>query len=349
MRVLVHHTGSLGDTLVTIPALQALRKHFGPGTQLYMLYNAPPPGRVGVEDVLGGTGLVDRYLPYRVTGTRSLCTLWWSLYSLRFDCAVSVIHTRRTAAFFAMARFFFWCCGIFRTYGFAAYPASVLSPRGTDGYPQAVKHEVHLRLERLYRDGIGRLENPVPALPAPEERMDSVRKWLASRRKNPERPLVALSPGANMPANRWGTDRFIEVGKHLLGRGCEVVILGGPQDREQASQIIAALGSGINAAGEFSVIDSAALLRCCAFLVTVNSGPMHLASAAGVRTVALLGGRDFPGAWDPFGDAHIILRNPVPCGGCQHQVCPVEGHPCMTGIAVEPVKAALDQILKSGA
>jgi ADP-heptose:LPS heptosyltransferase len=94
------------------------------------------------------------------------------------------------------------------------------------------------------------------------------------------------------------------------------------------------------------VLESAALMRYSAFVVTVNSGPMHLASAANVACIVLMGGRDFPGSWDPLGDEHIILRHPVSCGGCQFKECPVEGHPCMTGITVEQAVAAIDRMCR---
>src|ERR1019366_6867579 len=141
-RVLVHHIGSLGDTLVTIPALEALRRHFGKESRIDLLHSFTP-GRVGAESVLETTGLLDGYVPYSAEGTHpqriaSLLRLWWKLARGHYDVVVSVVHTRRSALSFAREKLFFRLCGIRQAIGFSAFPDSTLSPRDQDGWPQAV-------------------------------------------------------------------------------------------------------------------------------------------------------------------------------------------------------------------
>src|ERR1019366_2703146 len=171
-RVLVHHIGSLGDTLVTIPALEALRRHFGRESCIHLLHSFTP-GRVGTGSVLETTGLLDGYVPYSSEGSfpqriANLLPLWWKLVRGHYDIAVSVVHTRRSALSFAREKLFFRLCGIPRTVGFSAFPERTLSPRDQNGWPQPVANEVFLRLERVYAGGIGRLPDaPKPMIPIP--------------------------------------------------------------------------------------------------------------------------------------------------------------------------------------
>ncbi len=108
-------------------------------------------------------------------------------------------------------------------------------------------------------------------------------------------------------------------------------------------RLVGAWGQGINAAGAFSVLESAALFESCAFMVGLDTGSTHLAAAVGTRCVILQGGRAFPGNWDPIGDQLTILRFPVPCTGCGLVECVVSQHPCMRGLGVDTVwKAIVD-------
>ena len=345
-KVLVHHTGSLGDTIVTIPALEALRKHFGSNAHLYLLHDPGSVGSVGAQEVLRESGLVDAYLPYHVRKPLfqrlvDLGRLWWTLVRMDFRAVASLVDSRRPAHRFVREKMFFWFCGIPKTIGFSTRSDNTLSPN------QTVPNQVVLRLERLYADGITRLPDPPrPVLRVPAESRAFVKRWLASKRSFPDREMVALCPGTNMTAKQWPLERFLEVGAYLKERGFEIVTVGGPDATRAANAIGSGLGQGIDATAAFSVLESAALFECCRLVVTVDTGPMHLAAAVGIPCIVLMNGRDLPGRWDPAGDHHIILRHPVACCGCQLATCPVEGHPCMTGIGVADVRQAIDEMLE---
>jgi ADP-heptose:LPS heptosyltransferase len=101
----------------------------------------------------------------------------------------------------------------------------------------------------------------------------------------------------------------------------------------------------VNAAGQFSVMGSAALLGQCRLLVGLDTGTTHMAAALDVPSVVLFADRTRPGQWEPLGDRHILIRKAVACGGCLKRDCPVPDHPCMTGISVDEVWAAMEKAL----
>jgi len=161
------------------------------------------------------------------------------------------------------------------------------------------------------------------------------------------RLLVALAPGAKAPPNRWPSERFIEVGRRLAGRGLAVLVMGGDADRSLCEEIASALGGGaLNLAGRTSLAQSCELLSRCALLVCNDSGVQHLAAAVGTPCVSLFSRRDFRGKWRPYGAQHVVIDKWVECHTCFLNQCPV-GNRCINLIEVDEVVAAAERVLAS--
>lgn len=351
--ILVYQIGSLGDTLISIPAYRAVREHFGSDAQIRVLHNEPPDHRVAPQQVLDGTGLVDGYISFRQMGKlgqsdwRTFLSLWAKLIRIPFDAVVYVAPSNRSAAAIRRDRLFFQLCGSRRLIGFhICEPALASEARGKESPPSPLPHEARMRLDRLRADGLNAPDRQVfasPLLRPSKPSLEAARSWLAERRAYPNRELVAICPGAKQPANFWPQDRFIEIGRRLLAQRCyEPIVIGGPAEQEIGEKMISAWGDGVNAAGQFDVEGSAALLHECAFLIGLDTGTTHLAASVGIPCVALYGQKNPPGQWVPLGGAHRLLSAPpVSCAGCGLTVCSKEAHPCMRGISVEEVWAEI--------
>jgi ADP-heptose:LPS heptosyltransferase len=101
--------------------------------------------------------------------------------------------------------------------------------------------------------------------------------------------------------------------------------------------LVRSWGGGSNAAGQFSVAETAALLTLCDEYIGLDTGTTHLAAAVGRPSFAIYGEKNNPGHWFPLGDGHSVLWHRVECAGCRAFECPVSGHPCISGITVEAV------------
>lgn len=340
--VLVYQIGSLGDTLVSIPAYRAVRRRFGPDAQILVLHNAPPDGRASPHQVLEGSGLVDGAVTFQQHGGRGTWKTWREVWSkmrrLQPDAVAYIAPGERSPKQVWRDKLFFQICGVPTLLGFHTCDAAQFHARGQDGRPLPVPNEALLRLERLEKDGVAMnraADMAAPLLRLPVEERDQAQAWLRER-QTPDTTLVAICPGANQPANFWPLERFEEIGRRLLALGgITLIVIGGPAEQEAGERLRAAWGGGINAAGGFSVLGSAALLSQCRFMVGLDTGTTHLAAAFGVPCVVLSGERNPPGQWMPLGEGHHVLRHPVPCAGCGQRVCPVPGHPCMTGLTVD--------------
>lgn len=353
-KILVYLFGSLGDSLVAIPALRAVRRHFGEA-ELVMLQNFESDELVLAEQVMP-SGLISRYLSYKSRGgrlekIREYYKLWRMLRRERFDAAAYLIMSERPARSVSRDRAFFRSAGITDLFGFHPIADEDLYPREHDGHPALTDHEAVHKLKRLALDGIeySKKDLAVPLLEFGSEESYRMDQWLAERRIRPEIPLISIAPGCKSHSNLWPFKNFARLGKMLTDHfECEIVVTGGPSEKEDGDRLIGEWGFGINAAGEFSVRDSALLLSKCTYHVGLDTGTMHLAAAAGTRCFIVFGERSNPGLWYPLGNGHTIVYHRVACAGCHTQVCPVPGHPCMTGVKVEEVWEHLEQFLGEG-
>jgi len=355
MRILVHQLGSLGDTLVSLPSLRAVRRHFGSGVQITFFHESRPGVPLIPETLLTDGEEVDNFMTYPAF-TRGamkifdIVRLWWNLKRGRFSTVVSLAPAERTAGQAGRDRRFFRLCGIRHLLGFHVFDSSELYPRDSTGKPGRTPHEAWFLLRRLEVDGIDiSLEADLtrPFYSPPPQAMEDAYRWLKQRGWNPKIPLISLCPGAKQPTNLWPLNRFAEIGRRIRGGGVhEVLVVGGAAEREAGDYLVREMGGGWNAAGYFDVPVSAALLRKSSFLVGLDTGTTHLAAVMGTPCVALYGGRDHPGRWEPLGVGHEVIRSDVPCSPCRiiHAPCPVYGHPCMTQISVEEVWSRVQKI-----
>ncbi len=162
------------------------------------------------------------------------------------------------------------------------------------------------------------------------------------------RPVIAISPGAAYGSSKlWIPKRFAQVGDRLVrDRGCDVAILGGPNEKEIARDIAAAARSNlINLAEEDLALDLLkSIIRRCDLLITVDSGPRHFAVAFDKPVVVLMGPND-PRYTNSNLEKTIVLRAAdLDCISCHKKKCPTD-HECMTRITTDMVLEAAGKLL----
>ncbi|MFC1560955.1 glycosyltransferase family 9 protein [Candidatus Latescibacterota bacterium] len=352
-RILVYQIGNIGDTIVSIPSLKAVRKQYGPHARITILHDTRPEINVTPADLLSQGNLVNEFIsyPYKKGLFGKLLSafkLLWQLRQCHFQTVIYLAPSERTLNRVRRDKLFFRLVGIPERVGFHVFSTNSLYPVDEQGQPVRVQHEAFLRLERLGLDGFdifSETDLMKPFLEIPTEEIERARQWLAARRCYSDRPLVAICPGAKQPANSWPLDRFIKIGQRLIEQNqFELLVVGGEAEQDMGESMIKTWGTGLNAAGQFSVLGSAALFAQCVFLIGLDTGTTHLAASQGVPCIALYGGRVNPGHWEPLGQGHRVLRSVVPCAGCRLRNCPIQGHPCMTQITVEEVWEAIMQL-----
>lgn len=160
------------------------------------------------------------------------------------------------------------------------------------------------------------------------------------------RPFVVLFPGASIPERRWGAERFRAVVEALSREGVPSIVVGGREDVDDGAKIFTGT-SGLNLAGRTSLAETAAVIDLGAVLVSGDSGILHIAVGLGKPTVSLFG----PGIakkWAPRGPQHIVLNKNLPCSPCTKfgstPKCSDEAK-CLRVITAEEVVGAVLKLL----
>ena len=335
-RILLRGVNWLGDAVMLTPAVRALRERF-PDAHLAILCKS------AFADVYRFSPCVDEIIEYDTDrGIRNIVSLARRIREGNYDLAVVFPRSFRSLLSVFLA-------GVPARIGYAAkgrrffltespprsrevltthrvnYYAKLLEPLGIERVPQ--KTEIHMD------DGSAEWAG----------------EFLAGRRRNPERKLVAMLCGATYgPAKQWFPERFAELARRLTEEGlAEILIVGGPAEVELAGRVEKeAAVPLVNAAGKTTVLQLAALIRRCDLFVGNDTGPMHVADAVGAPIVAIFGPTDVV-TTRPCGKNHSIVTVNAECAPCLLRTCPTD-HRCMVGITVDDVEQAVKELLATG-
>lgn len=353
-KVLIFRIGQLGDTLVSVPAIKAIREYF-PKARLTLLCDRQIGKRyVLASEVFQDLGLVDDYLLYPVAifGLgRVFRPFWMAMLMIRlrlkgFKSLFYLAPSNRTKKQIDRDLVFFRMCGIKEFIGVQGFH---IFPKKIEGQPlPALPQEADLLLARLGLSGI-----PVPGsnqarvdLPIRYEEQFAVLRWLKKTSIDGKKILLAVGPGSKMPAKMWPLERYGQVIKRLIKEfDIYPVIFGGPSDRAVGETLIAQWGRGISASGHLNIREGIAAMRHCAFYLGNDTGVLHMAVAAGLRCVGLYSARDYPGWWYPYGEKHVVFRKWVACEGCRLLECRKNQMKCLKLIEEEEVYQACKKIL----
>jgi heptosyltransferase-2 len=337
-RILVKEVNWLGDIVMSLPALRAVRKAF-PGGKLSVLIKKE------LASFFDGAAWIDEVIPYKLRkgffeGLSDRKTIVRELKARKFDLAVMLPNSFDAAAWPALA-------GIPVRAGFARDGRGVLLTHKLKPSREILEvHQVHYYLHMLKETlGIvGSVEDCVPDLNTAA--VEKMRAFLDGRRKRPGMALIALAVAAAYgPAKEWQAESYARLIDLLTEKhGAECVLVGAPNEREKSERVIAQSKSGaILAAGETSVGELLALLSLCSGFAGNDSGSMHVAGVLGKPTVGIYGSTraDRTG---PLGPKTKTLYKRIECSPCLERTCRFGHYDCLKMIAPEEVAGALEQL-----
>jgi heptosyltransferase-2 len=319
-RIVVRTPNWLGDTVMALPMLAALRAA-EPGARITLVGRWAP--------LLAGQGVADVLLlyPKPLAARRHLAR---ALAAECPDLAILLPNSLESA----LAA---WRWRAPRRLG---YVADGRGPFLTDPVPLPSPrlHQVDEYAALLHPLGAeGAAAVPVWKLPQSEPADLEVDQLFADASLEPGAPLVGLHLGAAFGSSKlWPPDAFGRLARQLTGTGFRPVLLGTADDTQAAALVMAASGGPV---ASLVGRDRPALLprllsrlRC---LVSGDTGVAHLAAAVGVATVTLFGPTDRR-LTAPRGPAARALDRAVPCAPCFLPTCPID-HVCLTRIEPDAV------------
>ena len=165
---------------------------------------------------------------------------------------------------------------------------------------------------------------------------------------DPSRPLLGLSPGANWATKRWPAERFAGLARRALERGLQVAVQGSAAEGQLAQVVVRGAPGAVDLSGKLDLRGLGGFIARCAAFAANDSGPMHMARALGVPTLAFFGSTD-PTMFDFQG--HEVLFAKVPCAPCSffgRRRCPRGHFRCMLDLGEERAWEALLPLLSAG-
>ena len=332
MKILVRATNWVGDAVMSLPALRAIRGHW-PEAEVVVL------ARPWVAELYRDQDCAHRLWVYehrgRHAGFLGRERLARELRAERFDSAV-LLQNAFEAAWLA------WRARIPERIGYARDGRGWLltRPIAVPGHGELPRHESYYYLELLRRAGwIERLPSVERiTLRVPENTLHRAEQRLRSGGAREGATRVALAPGAAYgSAKCWLAERYAALADGLIAAcDADVILFGAPQERDMAERIVRSMQRrALNLTGATPIGELPALLRACRLFVGNDSGAMHVAAAVGLPVVGIFGPTD-PEATSPVTPLFTLVREPVSCSPCLLRHCPID-HRCMTRISVERV------------
>ncbi len=345
MRILVRMPNWVGDAVMCIPALEAIRARW-PEAEIALL------GREWGSGLFQGQPWADRILVFDHTarhgGFFGLKRLAKEVRHEHFDVAV-LFQNAFQAAWLA------WRAGVPQRIGYARDGRSWLLTHliPVPGAGKAPAHESFYYLELLRRAGwveklpeVERIRLHVSA-----EAMERAEEIL-ERAGVPGAPRVlrvAIAPGAAYgSAKCWPVERYAALADRLIAEfGADVILFGSEAERDVAARITAAMKRpAVQLVGETPIADLPALFASCDLFIGNDSPAMHVAAAVGRAVVAVFGSTD-PEGTAPVTPRRTIVQQRVACSPCFLRHCPID-HRCMTRIEADAVYSAAREWIKKG-
>jgi lipopolysaccharide heptosyltransferase II len=331
-RILVIRFSSLGDILLTAPALRALHRRF-PESHIDLLV---------VDEYQEAASLIpgpDRVLSFdRRSGLSGLWRLRGELTS-RYVALVDLQNSFRSA-FLRMTTFpTLWMKA--RRYRLKRW-LLVRFKRNTyrELTPVPVRYLDAMQMFDLYDDERG-LE-----LSVSNDLRDWATDFLAGHKLQDGR-LAILCPGSKHFTKRWPEERWRELGAALISRGYHCLVIGGREEQELTGRLTREL-PGSSAIHDRSVPQVAALMERATVVITNDSGLMHLATGVDTPTVAIFGPTVEEFGFYPFRAKCEVIEHKLycrPCSAMGGPRCPEEHFRCMLDTSVGTVLAAIDKLM----
>ena len=186
---------------------------------------------------------------------------------------------------------------------------------------------------------------PLPQLVSKEGDRQAAAKRL--RVVNKYKPVLALCPGAEFgPAKQWPEEYYARVAQTWLDKDWHVWLFGSANDAAVCGRINALTGDRCgNLAGRTSLAEAIDLLAMAAFVVSNDSGLMHVAAALQRPMVAIFGSSD-PEFTPPLSDTAQVERLGLDCSPCFKRECPLVHLKCLKELAPERIIAAVEEVMK---
>ncbi|HAZ09729.1 MAG TPA: hypothetical protein DCY56_01295 [Candidatus Omnitrophica bacterium] len=321
-KILFITLSNIGDAILTLPVLRALKDNFPDA--IIDVVAGPRPEQVFKKDPR-----INRVFVYdKHARLKDKMAFVKKLKAEKYDLAIDM-----------KTSFLPFLIG-------ARYRTSIIFCRGRSRpSPTKLKHKRLVHLDKLKPLGIKYEEQK--NIYIDDGSRDKIEKILQDSGVKHADILIGVSPGSRSHLKQWKRKGFIDVISSILKNPqYKVILIGDINEAGLSKEIAGAVKHPnlIDLTGKTSLNELFALIEKFSLLLTCDSAGMHIASDLGVKVVAIFGPTD-PAEYGPRGDKDIVIRKNLKCSPCKKAQCKFETHECMTAISAEEVLEAINKIL----
>jgi heptosyltransferase-1 len=330
MNFLIVRLGALGDIIHAVPAAAALRAAF-PASRIDWLVDARHRAMIDLVTVVNHAVVLER------SSIRGWMDVAGRMRQVRYDVAIDLQGLLKSAL---LAR----ASGAPRVLGFSIWHLREKTARPfysetsrddmRGGKPD---HVIHKNLGLLRALGLTDPRIRFPLADVESRALADIRTTLGG-----DRPFVLINPGAAWPNKRWPPERYGEVAAFLRDvRGLPSFVLWGPGEQGLAGAVVETSAGAARVAPATGLKDLLALSRAASLMISGDTGPLHIAAAAGTQTVSLFGPTD-PHRNGPWSSDDVAISRFDACG-CHYERRCRKPSWCLESIDVAEVTAAIQQ------
>jgi lipopolysaccharide heptosyltransferase II len=334
-KVLVIRLRSIGDTVLTTPALLSLRR-FLPQAKIHILLDD------WVAPVLDGSSLVDRVISIPRRGKSARARMARELHRTSYDVVYN-LHGGTTATFLARAS------GAKHRVGYEHYQYARLhnhlAPAPQQIWARTILHSVEQQLALVGWTGVPVTDRPLTQLIVTEKAELAVSAKLAAHNLQRNQSLALIHPAAALETKRWPVENFARVAEEIARRELTPVVIVSPNERQLLESLTAKSSERIIGFDDLSLPEVTALAARARLFVGNDSGIAHIAAAVATPCVIIFGSSNVD-HWRPWTNGKSeVVRNEMSCQPCPGYFCAEFEKPeCILSVPLERVIAAIDRI-----
>ncbi|MBI3599382.1 MAG: lipopolysaccharide heptosyltransferase I [Nitrospinae bacterium] len=347
MRILIVKLGSIGDVVHALPVLRTIRHNLPDAYIAWIIEDRAKEILNGNKDINNVITVDTKKWRKRlsISTLKEIFSIIKTLREDKFDIAIdlqgliksgviSILSGAKTIIGFDSKN-----C---REYLNVLFTNKKISPSDKD------VHVVDINLSLLKPFGFKEIKKEFSLSHSPEDdeyinEFFTKNKLQLIHSMGAPKPLIAINPAAGWKTKEWGIKNYAELCERIVKEmDADVMLTWGPGEDAMVKGVIASMSYNPLAAPPTSLRQLIALLRRCRLFVGGDTGPLHIAAALKIPTVAIYGPSN-PLRNGPYGDGHIIVHKEIECSGCYKRNCDILK--CMKMISVEEVFSAVNRQL----
>jgi len=318
-KILIIRLRFIGDIVLTTPLIESIKKAY-PTARLYYLAEAP------YIEILKENPYLDKLLICKKGNIFNSLSTILNVRKEKFDIVIDLFGNPRSAliTYLSGAKIRLGWNLRGRRYAYNTIIKShILKKNALDVYQNV-----------LDTIGIKGATQKTKVYLSKEEKKYAF-NFLKTKGINFNKKIIGIHPGASWPAKMWQKEKFVSLGEKILKLKGQVIVFGGPKDKEVIEYVYNSMKIKPILVSDFSLREFSSILSMCDLFITNDNGPMHIAIALNVPTIAIFGPSE-PDIWFPYRSKKFkFIKKDVICWPCKRDFC--DDLKCMEKIKVSEV------------